>query len=55
MLQKNLEIEALKSDGKLADRAFHENLEAQQARAELSRKYDRMVMEFEERLKRERE
>ena len=53
--QKNLEIEGLKGDGKVAEKALHENMEAQQARAEHARNYDKMVAELEARLRRERE
>ena len=51
----NLEIDHANIDKKLADKALSENEIAQQARAEHSRQYDRMIIEYEEKLKRERE
>lgn len=51
----SLEIEHANIDKKLAEKALSENEIAQQARAEHTRQYDRMIIEYEEKLKRERE
>ena len=50
-----LEIEHANIDKKLAEKALAENEIAQQARAEHTRQYDRMIVEYVEKLKRERE